>query len=487
MSTTTQSIPAFAAASRPVPVAAFEVLVYLEVVGFATLCFLLGWLQPNSAAVLTILLLGALIVLAWNRFNQGRHPCFLFLGTLMLFQGGRLLSYCVGGESSPLRIGGIAPYPFDMSRDEAGIVLLCLALSALCIYAPCRWNYRKIQSPADAAVRRYLPYLYLVFYATLPLQLFKNYKYYEYVQQHGGYVYFFINHSGVASSVPLLVRAIVLITFPAFVAIFVFERRKKYLYLATALYFATASLVLLLGLRGGIFAIVLVLWYVSGIKSSQRSRVVTVAALAILLVMVGSVVQGLREDNPKSLSDLARAPVEFVTLQGNSLDVTEVAVKYRKVFAPYAASYLWNELKNGFVANDTSNYFRGKSLAFDVPVLLNSNAFSLGHGTGGSYVAEAYVIGGVAGVVVISLLIGAGLHLLYRLSRKGLSLFIVAMILPDVIIMPRGNLLDWLSVLLRTAISIGILALGWIFYRSLSWLRPTPHGDGIAPAGANLD
>ena len=65
-----------------------------------------------------------------------------------------------------------------------------------------------------------------------PIQLFKNYRYYEYVQQHGGYLSFFVNHGDVASSVPLLVRAIVLISFPAFVAIFVFERRKKYLYLA---------------------------------------------------------------------------------------------------------------------------------------------------------------------------------------------------------------------------------------------------------------
>ena len=185
-----------------------------------------------------------------------------------------------------------------------------------------------------------------------------------------------------------------------------------------------------------------------------------------MLVLVGAVVQSLRED-PESLSDFAFAPIEFVTLQGNSLDVTQVAVKYRQVFAPYAASYLWNELKNAFIANDTSNYFRGKSLPFDVAVFLNRTAFSLGYGTGGSYVAEAYVIGGVAGVVVISLLIGAGLHILYRLSRSALSLFVVAMILPEILGMPRGQLLDWFSVLLRSAISIALLGLGWAFYRFL--------------------
>ena len=378
---------------------------------------------------------------------------------------------------SPLRIRSFAPYPFDISRDDAGMVLLSLALSAICIYAPCRWNYRRIPPPADAAVRQYLPYLYLLFYTTLPIQLFKNYKYYEYVQQHGGYVSFFINHGDIAASVPLFVRAIVLINLPAFVAIFVFELRKKYLYTATILYFAAASLVLLLGLRGGIFALVLTLWYVAGVKSTKKKRVVAVAVLAFLLVLVGAVVQVLREDS-EGLSDFAFAPIEFVTLQGNSLDVTEVAVKYRQVFAPYAASYLWTELKNAFVANDTTNYFRGKWLPFDVSVFLNRTAFQLGHGTGGSYVAEAYVIGGLAGVVLISVLIGAGLHFMYRLSQNAFALFVIAMVLPDVLGMPRGQLLDWLSVLLRSSISILLLFLGWELYHFLVWSRHTPGGVG---------
>jgi hypothetical protein len=324
-----------------------------------------------------------------------------------------------------------------------------------------------------------------LFYATLPIQLFKNYRYYEYVQQHGGYLSFFINHGDIAASVPLFVRAIVLINLPAFVAIFIFERRKRYLYLATILYFAAASLVLLLGLRGGLFTLVLTLWYVASVKSTKRRRMVAVAALVFVLVLVGAVVGALRED-PESLSTFAFAPIEFVTLQGNSLDVTEVAVKYRQVFAPYAASYLWTELKNAFVANDTTNYFRGRWLPFDVSVFLNRAAFELGSGTGGSYVAEAYVIGGLTGVVLISLLVGAGLHLLYRLSQNAIALFVVAMILPDVLGMPRGQLLDWLSVLMRSAISILILACGWLLYRTAIWPKRASRIGDVSSARAGI-
>ena len=199
MSTATPSIPAFGPASLPMPTAALEVLGYLTVVGVGTLCFLLGWLQPNGAAVLTVLLLSSLIVLAWKRFDQGRHPCFLFLCVLMFFQGGRLLAYCFGAETEPLRITVMVSRPFNVSRDEAGIVLLCLVLSAICIYAPCRWNYRWISPPADAEVRHYLPYLYFVFFTTLPIQLFKNYSYYQYAQAHGGYTFLFVNQIGRAS------------------------------------------------------------------------------------------------------------------------------------------------------------------------------------------------------------------------------------------------------------------------------------------------
>jgi len=471
MSTFTTPFSSFERAPLAVPAAVFEVLVYLAVVAMATLCFLARWLTVNGAAVLTVILLTTLLVLSWTHLGQGRHPCFLFLCVLLLFQGGRLIAYCAGYITDPLAVEVIRPFPFSLTQDEAGLVLLLLVLSAICIYAPCGWNYHPISPPREAQDRRYLPYLYLLFYGSLPIQLFKNYRYYQYVQEHGGYTVIFLNHSGLASAVPLLVRVVSLISFPAFVAIFVLEYRPKFLYAATILYFGTASLILLMGSRGALFGLILALWYVARVKSGKRTRILALALLALALVLVADVIQNLRED--AEISSYAFAPLEFLKLQGSSLAVTEVSVKYRRVFAPYAASYLLHELQNAFVANDTSNYFRGKALAFDVPVLLNPDAFSLGRGTGGSYIGEAYVIGGAAGVIVISLLMGAGLHLLHHFSRNALSLFVVAMILPDIFIMPRGELLDWFSVLMRNAISLVLLAMGWGLYRLLTSIRQT--------------
>ena len=459
--------------------AAFEVLSYLGVVGIATLCFLIGWLDPNGAIVLTVLLLTSLIVLSWKRFDGGRHPCFLFLCTLMFFQGGGLLAYCLGAGNEPLRVQLMTPNPFYVSRNQSGLVLLLLALAGICVYAPCRWNYRRFSPPSDVAVRRYLPYLYLLFFAALPIQLFKNYRYYQHVQEHGGYLSIFLGHADLASSVPLFVRAISLISVPAFVAIFVFERRKRFLYTATVLYFATTSLILLLGSRESVFALILALWYVARVKSAKKARILLATVLVLGLMLVADVIQTVRGDSEHAIENYAFLPVEFLAVQGVSLNVTEVAVKYREVFAPHATSYLFHALQAAFIASDTSNYFRGKGLATDVSVFLSPEAFSLGHGTGGSYVGEAYVIGGVGGVVAISLLIGYGLHLLHHFSRNPLLLVVVAMVLLDVLVMPRGNLLGWLSVLLRNAISILLLVLSWALYRFLTLIRQTPVGDGL--------
>jgi hypothetical protein len=454
--------------------AVIEILGLYCSIAVTALCFILGWLTPNGAAAVTAILLCTVLALSWIHFDQGRHPCFLFMGILTLVQGGRLLAYCIGAEHDPLRIRNVVMHPFDVSRDVGGIALLCVALSGVSIYAPCRWNYRRIRPPSDEAVRRYLPYLYLLFYSSLPFQVFKNYTYYNIAREHGGYLYFFANHAAFTSSVPFFVRLIALITPPVFVAIFVFDRRNKRVHAITIIYFASSVLILLLGSRIGTFGLLLTLWYVAGIKSGQKSRIARVALFGVALLLGADLFQALRED-PRALSDYTFAPIEFVKLQGNSLDVTEIVVRSKNVFSRYGASYLWNELQDAFVPRDATGYSRGTRLSDDVSVYLNSKAFAKGFGTAGSYIAEAYLVGDLAGVFIISLLIGCGLHFLHRFSGNAGSLFIVAMLLPDVIAMPRGQLLDWMSVLLRSTLFIGILLFGWLIYDFVIWLKAGPR------------
>lgn len=455
------------------PTAAIEVLLLFAAVVLAALLFVAHWLTPDQGVVLTTLLLLLLLGLSWRNFNHGRHPCFLFLGMLLLLQGGRLLTYCLGSERNPLQVRIQTGSPFDLSRHDQGVVLLCLAVSALCVYAVCRLNYRRIAIPSLQSAAQYLPYLYLVFYISVPVQIFKNYSYYQYAQAHGGYMYFWVNHGEFAATVPLWVRLVALATLPTFVGIFILETRKKYLYLATICYFTSSLLLLLMGSRMGTLGLIVALWYAAGVKSGRKTRTRAVVVLVCALFLIAGLFQSLREDS--DVAAYAVDPLKFVTLAGNSLDVTLVVVKYREVFSPYAGSYLWNELTFGFSPHDLQHYFRGRELGHDVSVLLNRAAFEQGLGTAGSYVAEEYMAGGLAGVILLSLLIGYGLHSLYRLSGNVFSLWFVTMILPDCLAMPRGDLLDWLSVLARTTMFFLVLAAGWKVFSLLLWLKQAPR------------
>jgi oligosaccharide repeat unit polymerase len=376
---------------------------------------------------------------------------------------------------------------FTLTRLEQGTALLCVALSAIFVYAPCRWNFRPIAPPDARVVRQYLPYLYLLFFASLPIQLFKNYRYYQYVQHHGGYTIIFVNHSALAATVPFLVRVIPLITFPVLLAICVIEHRRKLLFLVTVLYFSTATFILLLGSRASTFALVMVLWFVARMKSDKKSNLGVLIAMALVLGLTAGLIQTLRE-GPDSSQDDFLTPIEIVALQGASLNVTEVAVKFRDYFSPYSASYLTREIQNAFVANDAANYYRGRAFAFDLSVFLNPSLFSGGYGTGSSYVAESYVAAGFVGVIVLSLCVGGGLHFMHRMSGLAFSLFLVATIFPDVLLMPRNGLLDWVSVLLRSLISIALIWMGWKLYSLLVSIRGSrvreTRAVGSSPAGS---
>ena len=451
-----------------------ETVALLVYVLISCILFIQHLISETDAGVMTAVLLCLLVGLSWWNLGSGRHPCFLFLSILTLVQGGRLLAYCMGVDLNPLRVANLTGAPFDISREAGGLSLLAVGSAALLVYLPCRWYYRPINPPQTEKVKKYLPYLYLLFFLFLPVQAFKNYSYYQVAQANGGYLYYYVNHADFASSVPLVVRLFALAAFPTFIALFAFETRRRWRWAVACLYFCSSIFVLLLGSRFGTFGLLLALWYAAGVKSGRKSRLLWAVGLGVILLAGAEVVQSHRED-PDSVQAYTFAPLNFIKVQGNSFDVTQLAIAYRGAFSPYGASYLWNELQDAFVARDTSNYVHGRRFADDVTVFLSPSVFETGMGTSSSYIAESYVIGGMEGVLIVSLLVGFGLHVLYRACRTPVGLFIVVMMLPDVIAMPRGQLLDWPSVLLRSFLYIGVLWMGWQIYRFIVWLRNAPR------------
>jgi hypothetical protein len=121
-----------------------------------------------------------------------------------------------------------------------------------------------------------------------------------------------------------------------------------------------------------------------------------------------------------------------------------------------------------FVASDVSTYYRGRQLGYDVSAFLSPSTFGQGLATGGAYVAEAYVIGGVFGVVAISLLVGIALRFMYLYSGNAELLVLIGLSFTEVLLMPRGYLLGPASALARSLVLLLPLFLGWVLYSFLA-------------------
>ena len=185
-----------------------------------------------------------------------------------------------------------------------------------------------------------------------------------------------------AASIPLIVRAVPLISLPAFLAIFVFEHRRTAANLTTALYLASASFILVVGSRVAFFRLILALWFATRVKSNRKTRVASLAFLVLACVLIADV-------NRASFAKIlvSRSAILFFRCnswrsKGSLWMSRPLPWLAANIFQPHIGSYLWNDLKNAFVAIDTAHYSRGRELAFDAPVLLNVELFRAGYGTG---------------------------------------------------------------------------------------------------------
>jgi hypothetical protein len=132
-------------------------------------------------------------------------------------------------------------------------------------------------------------------------------------------------------------------------------------------------------------------------------------------------------------------------------------------------------------------YVAGKNFDADVSMFLNPTAYQMGSGAGSSYLAEAYVAGGLAGVVIVSAALGALFHGMNLYARNPFGLFLIAMILPDVLLMPRGGLLDWVSASLRVGISVLLLVAGWYFHQAIARIGVILWASDLGGSNCALD
>lgn len=417
-------------------------------------CALLGvlrLLQVQTAALLCMMMVVGLIFAAWKRFDGGRHPAFLFLSMLFVFQCGALPGYWTGTPQDPFMNQGQSTY-FTVSTASQELTLLLIALSASCVYVVSRLTYRPITFKAGIE-QRWLRPLYMVLALTLPLAAYKNYLYLSFVRSHGGYLAIYTQSEELLQSAGIAVRTIALLGTTVLLMLYTFERRKRYVTGILLLVFAVSSMDLLIGLRGKFFVQLLLLWYIRNLKTGRKFNLVPLLSSALLVTVVAVLIAGFREDAEINLL----GPLGFLATQGVSLNVTALAVENRARFQPRTIPYIWNEIILPIAPKSAAE--PGNSFDNDLSYFVDPQAAAEGYGTGGSYLAESYIFGGVPGVIVASILLALVLSWLHNQSRTWFGALLLMNFMGGVIYLPRASLLSPFSSGIKSLMSVGIIAI----------------------------
>ena len=425
--------------------ALIELCAWLLPIACAALLVNVGVLSEGACVWGAALLLLGIFLAGWRAFEGGRHPCFLFLGLLLVFQGGRLIAHIMGALPNPMEIIVATALPLRISTGAAEITLLLLVLSAVCVYAPCRIGYRPaiFRTGSEA---QWLPALYVLILITFPFAFYKNWAYFSFIRDHGGYLAIYTDSAAVLASAGALVRGFALVNSSALLTAYVFERRPKRIFGILILYFALSTLDLLIGFRGKFFSQTLVLWYIHKLKTGRRFNAAPLVATALVGIVVAILVAGFRQDQSIQLL----SPIGFLAQQGISLNVTEAAVAFHNVFARFGISYLWGGFLYGIVSPPVG--LQHHLLTNDLTAFLNRDAAELGFGTASSYLAELYLAGGVFTVIFGSLAVGFTLHGLHASSRRAWGALLMAFALPSLIYLPRLEFLGPAAALARALI-----------------------------------
>lgn len=451
----------------------FQPALYFTALAIAAVLVLSGALSLTGCLWLSLALYAGLLAAAWRTFDGGRHPCFLFLCMLLLFQMGRLVGYAFGATQDPFSVVVQTLLPLNVSPAASEITLLIVLLSATIIYSVCAWHAPRIVL-GPGWEQKWLPACYVLFAASFPFVLYKNFVYFQFIRSHGGYLAIFTDSEAIAQSAGSVVRLMSLVASNAFLLIYLMERQRGRLAMITTLYLSTSVLELAIGLRGKVFLFLITLWFLQKLKTGSRFRLATLAMVGVAGSLAAVAISGFREMRSTALV----GPAGFVATQGISMGVTQVAIQYRSLFAPHARAYIANEILQAFYPG--SHFGQGQLFDNDISVFLNAAAFRAGFGTGSSYLAEAWIVGGLATVIVVSVLLGFALRGLHRLGGTFLGAVAVAVLLPSVIYLPRAQLLSPIANGLKSGlVFLPMLPCLWL----IRWLLYDPEPPALPNPG----
>ncbi len=172
-----------------------------------------------------------------------------------------------------------------------------------------------------------------------------------------------------------------------------------------------------------------------------------------------------------NFSKIIEYTIHFLKEQGVSFYVTAMAIEYYPEFKGNIINYILY----GTIGAINSTFLNHSGRAFGVDLMqkINYAGYLQGYGTGSSFLAESYLLGGLFGVILISLFIGFILNLIYKYySYFNIYIKIVSFVLFQYIIfLPRDLLLMPLSQIIKVMPYLFLIYLIFLFAKSIKYIE----------------
>ena len=409
----------------------------------------LGYGDSNAAAI--VLSIGGILILGanWHAHEGGRNASFIFMVLGVTFLCGRALPILFG-EESQLALIGYGDL-FEITPDKVWTYVLLVLASFLCVHVGSLLTtqpvYERNRTERDAKIYR------LMFICLLPLLLYKNIYYFNYIMENGGYLAIY-QGSEHLEGVGLLPRIGALLCLATFTLYFFHEPDRKKSRNALIFFLVVFASELLVGLRGKFFVTALIFLLFYKLRFGGKFTLRGLAMLSLAIISIAITVEITREQKAES-TVVGSIFTGFLAQQGVSAGVSMIVLDNSSYFSQHAWGYFLHQFAAPFYSQPEVP--QGWFVANDVSMMVMPDAYALGFGTGSSYLAELVMLGGWPGVCIGSLCIG---WLLTKASgfSHGVKAALMFWIVCGIVYYPRTMLQDPVHNLLRYAVPTLLLA-----------------------------
>lgn len=290
-----------------------------------------------------------------------------------------------------------------------------------------------------------------------------------------------------SADIPYQVRSMAALLLPAFTLFLATKPTKKQLIIPTSLFMLVSVVSLATGRRNAFVKDMLLLLIYALMRDDVRVGVkkiftkVRVGVVALAGLVSVYILQGMRSGFS---TPIFRTLFNFVYDQGASIRIVAKTVVHKGILADNPLRYFFYplevQLRNGFVGNLLFNLspivevqteqfvLTTYNYAHKLTYLVDPQRYLAGGGFGASFVADGYILFGIAGVIIIGLLLGAIIRLFPSLFTR--SVFTVAIglaVIRSVVYLPRNFFFSIVTdvINLPTAVMYGVIFLLAFIYK----------------------